>query len=497
MHESGKSSPTTAGPRRRRPSRAERGTAALDLIARHGAAVLGTAKRYSSNPEDAEDAYQRGLEILLTKAPSTSEEELVPWLKTVVKHEAFALRRQRDRALLTGDDVIERAPDPGGAAHEQAERYDRLRVGAEAMQRLKPQEIRCLLLKAEGYSYDQICAETGFTYTKVNRCLTEGRRSFFERVSSIEAGAECRRMTPLLSALADGEATPGDMATLRPHLRACSSCRATLKEYRSVPARVAALCPPLALLGIGPGSSSLRDGWEALVGWLQESGSELVRGAQERGSAVNGRLQERGSELSGRLQERGSELSGRLQERGSELMVRAQDRLTDLGGRAQASAEVLSAQKVAAVAASTAALAGGGVATVRSLDRPAKPPGEQVADAGAGAPKKPSKARPAAALTARIPAPPAAAEGAAQPPRATRRRSPDAARRRERDSAERRARPAPQPAEFEPAPASYNPAPASPSAAAPPAPAAVPAPQPSGGGGGGGGGGPPGGEFAP
>jgi hypothetical protein len=37
-----------------------------------------------SPTEDAEDAYQRGLEILLRKAPTTRECELVPWLKTVV-----------------------------------------------------------------------------------------------------------------------------------------------------------------------------------------------------------------------------------------------------------------------------------------------------------------------------------------------------------------------------------------------------------------------------
>ena len=45
---------------------------------------VATARRYSATPEDAEDAYQRGLEILLAKAPTADEAELVPWLKTVV-----------------------------------------------------------------------------------------------------------------------------------------------------------------------------------------------------------------------------------------------------------------------------------------------------------------------------------------------------------------------------------------------------------------------------
>ena len=83
-----------------RPARGELDDAVLGLLARHGSQILATARRYAATPEDAEDACQRGLEILLTKAPSTSEEELIPWLKTVVKHEAFALRRQPFAAPL-------------------------------------------------------------------------------------------------------------------------------------------------------------------------------------------------------------------------------------------------------------------------------------------------------------------------------------------------------------------------------------------------------------
>ena len=67
-----------------RPGRGAIDEAALGLAIRHGAQILATARRYAATPEDAEDAYQRGLEILLTKAPTTREEELVPWLKTVV-----------------------------------------------------------------------------------------------------------------------------------------------------------------------------------------------------------------------------------------------------------------------------------------------------------------------------------------------------------------------------------------------------------------------------
>jgi RNA polymerase sigma factor (sigma-70 family) len=230
---------------RTRPARGEIDAAALALLARHGAQILATARRYAVTPEDAEDAYQRAFEILLTKAPTTREEELVPWLKTVVKHECFALRRQRDRqSPVTDDGELGDRPTPPAITHDKAERFERLRQGAEALRQLKPQEIRALLLRAEGYSYREICERTGWSYTKVNRCLTEGRQALVRRVAGIEGGVECERLAPLLSALADGEASAEEVAALRPHMKTCLSCRARLKEFRAAPKRVAALVPP-------------------------------------------------------------------------------------------------------------------------------------------------------------------------------------------------------------------------------------------------------------
>ena len=61
-----------------RPARREIDPTALALLERYGAQILATARRYAATPEDAEDAYQRAFEILLTKAPTTTEQELVP-----------------------------------------------------------------------------------------------------------------------------------------------------------------------------------------------------------------------------------------------------------------------------------------------------------------------------------------------------------------------------------------------------------------------------------
>src|SRR4051794_10452071 len=239
-----------------RPSRAQIEPAALALLSRHSAGLLATARRYSVTPEDAEDAYQRGVEILLTKAPTTTEDELLPWLKTVVKHEAFAVAKVSGRAV-PAEEPLAREPDERSWTDDRAERFERLRVGAEAMAGLKPQEIRCLLLKAEGLSYQEICEATGWTYTKVNRCITEGRRAFLKRVAGIESGAECERLAPLISKVADGEADAAEMRTVRPHLKSCLACKATLREYRAAPSRLAGLVPPVVALAGGGGRVGL------------------------------------------------------------------------------------------------------------------------------------------------------------------------------------------------------------------------------------------------
>jgi hypothetical protein len=71
----------------------------------------------------------------------------------------------------------------------------------------------------------------GWTYTKVNRCLAEGRKSFLERYAGIESGQECERLAPALSAFVDGEADAAQAVALRAHLRQCLACRATVPAY--------------------------------------------------------------------------------------------------------------------------------------------------------------------------------------------------------------------------------------------------------------------------
>jgi hypothetical protein len=68
--------------------------------------------------------------------------------------------------------------------------------------------------------------------TKVNRCLTEGRRALSIRLAGIQGGIECAKLAPLLSALADDDASADQLGLLRTHMDTCLSCRARLRSLR-------------------------------------------------------------------------------------------------------------------------------------------------------------------------------------------------------------------------------------------------------------------------
>lgn len=158
--------------------------AALELVARHDAALRRTARRHSLCAADADDAYQRALLIALRKAPDVGPAPLSRWMHTVVRNEAHAVRRARQRLFaLAGEPV----PTPAFDPHERAELGERVDLAARALSTLKPQERRAIGLRAAGLSYAEIGELCGWTYTKVNRLLSEGRASLSDRVERLEA----------------------------------------------------------------------------------------------------------------------------------------------------------------------------------------------------------------------------------------------------------------------------------------------------------------------
>ena len=302
-----------------------------DLVRRESAAMLRVAHRYSYCHDDAAEAYGRALEILLRRAHDLDPQRAGGYLVRVVKHEALAVRRERQRECASDAAALDRQearhlPGPD----ERAAGFELVARSAEALRDLKPCEVTALWLQMQGLSYEEIAARQSWSRTKVNRCITEGRRAFLARFAGIESGEECRRWEPVLSALADGEAGARELIGVRAHLRNCAGCRRRLESIHR--AR-------------GPLEVVLPVGLVGTAGDQGETASNLLVRAYEA-------------------------LAGAMQERAAALAMKM-----------QAAFEAASASKVTAVAASAAALAGGGAVAVDTVELPVG--GQERAEAAA------------------------------------------------------------------------------------------------------------------
>jgi RNA polymerase sigma factor (sigma-70 family) len=180
----------------------ERVHAALEVRHAHGPVLRRVARRHSLGPEDADDALQRAAEILLTRAPTTEPNRLIAWMAVVTKHEALAVRRSRERLLTClapagppgrpPPDPLEAVAAEAPGPAERVQRSEQLAADRVALAELKANERLALVLQAEGYSYAEICELCNWSYTKVNRCLAEGRAALRARDRIFAVGEKAR-----------------------------------------------------------------------------------------------------------------------------------------------------------------------------------------------------------------------------------------------------------------------------------------------------------------
>src|SRR4051794_22709420 len=219
------------------------------MVARHGPALVRVANQFSLCHDDALDAYQRGLEIYLRRLETVDPATEGAWMRVVVKHEAMAIRRARQDSVTREDVDLDASIGALRDVDEQVAGGERVERSVEALRALKPDEAKALMLKAQGLSYQEIGRRFGWTYTKVNRSITEGRAHFLKVFRGIEDGEACERHTAALAALAGGTATSAQVVALRPHLRHCAACRAAVRELRfSRSQRIALLIPGVPVL---------------------------------------------------------------------------------------------------------------------------------------------------------------------------------------------------------------------------------------------------------
>jgi RNA polymerase sigma factor (sigma-70 family) len=253
------------------------------VAARHERTLLRVARQASLCHDDALDAYQRALEIFVRRAETVDPATELAWLKVVVRHEAMAIRRARTESVSGEDvDVDALVARDERAVEDKVASDERVRRSAEALRALKPDEAKALMMKAHGLSYEEIGARNGWSYTKTNRAITEGRRRFLAAYEGIEAGAACERFAPIVDALSAGTATAAQIVQIRPHLRHCTACRATVRDLHLSRLRRATLFWPVF------GVAELKH--EAAAVFHRAQASDLATGAGVAGSGGGGRI---------------------------------------------------------------------------------------------------------------------------------------------------------------------------------------------------------------
>ena len=167
-----------------KPAAGRRGQMLCQLLDQDGAKLRSQARLHAQRPADAEDALQDPSVAFLRYYDGPAEEAL-RWMYVVLKRCAWAIGRRSSRVREMGYELpsadgageereivaIEDGPGPAQAAERSQLASQRL---AE-LDELKPDEHRALLLLGMGYSYREIGQGLGWSYTKVNRCISEGR----------------------------------------------------------------------------------------------------------------------------------------------------------------------------------------------------------------------------------------------------------------------------------------------------------------------------------
>ncbi|HET6691186.1 MAG TPA: sigma-70 family RNA polymerase sigma factor, partial [Miltoncostaeaceae bacterium] len=233
------------------PTDDERRRAVCDAMS-SAPGLVRYAARYTRSLQDAEDAYQRAMEIALTRAPTAEPQRFMAWLRTVVRNEALAVWSARRReGPGMGADVA----DAEGAAVADAvpvdvlaEWRERYRAIQDGLAGLTDAQRTCLMLQTAGASYERIRELTGFSLRKVERSVLEGRAGLHRWEVRLASGEACRRLDAAIWRVAGGQATPKEQRAVGRHVKHCGACRATLRDRRQSNEWLAALVP-VALIG--------------------------------------------------------------------------------------------------------------------------------------------------------------------------------------------------------------------------------------------------------
>ena len=155
---------------------------AAELYRERRGYLLTIACRHATSRADAEEAMQEAFAAFVRAYDPGRGAPPLAWLTLTMKRECWRKRRDAHLDRRAGQEA-ERGGEDFGFVMESlpsrsADLEERIAERDEARRRLadlKPDQRTGLGLLGAGFSYREISRLRRWTYTKVNRCITEGR----------------------------------------------------------------------------------------------------------------------------------------------------------------------------------------------------------------------------------------------------------------------------------------------------------------------------------
>jgi len=160
-----------------------------DLFHRLYPSLYRYLHRLTGDPDVADDIAQESFVRLLRQ--NLSEDEVRPWLFTVGMNlvRDHARKTERRHRLLEGSPRAVGSLPPPDEGIERAEEIDSVR---RALDRLPPRDRQLLLMREEGFKYDEIAKVVGVAPGSVGTLIARALKRFVETYQAREVGDDTR-----------------------------------------------------------------------------------------------------------------------------------------------------------------------------------------------------------------------------------------------------------------------------------------------------------------
>lgn len=144
--------------------------------------LLAIARPHATSAADVEEALNEAFVSFINHYDPDGPAPALPWLILTLKRQCWRQRRdahfdrwvrgdrqgEHEEPLARLQTLASSLPEPERVVIDREGARGRLAA-------LKPDQRRAMLLRAAGYSYLEIAAHRGWTYSKVDRCVRRGR----------------------------------------------------------------------------------------------------------------------------------------------------------------------------------------------------------------------------------------------------------------------------------------------------------------------------------